>query len=389
VEGGAPHRPPPPEQFVEDLSTLPLSEYGLFDRSIVVDPVRRGIQVMIGRGCPYRCTYCCNEALRDLYPRGRGHVRVPSVGYAIDRLQGLRRQYPAAGHVDFADDLPVAEKGWYLEFATACRESIGLPCRICVRAECVDEDIVDARKESGCDRSFMGLAGGHEQYRTEHLNGNHTNRTLIRASKRLRRAGIKLHTFSMVGFPFETMEQMRSRCELNRAVGPQEGVCTFFFPFPGTRLYQVCRRARLLPDERDAAGITNFHTRPAFRMTFAEEADCIRMNNKTNDCLTKPYMRTHYRPAAVRRPILFFTLFHAKKRIERMYHRHPMTGWPSRRAVLVEGYRLLRNRLRGRERMCPHARGWPVPMGRGDGGKAPAGEAARGPDRSRCNEGRA
>lgn len=304
-DGSIRKNPPPP--FVHDINSLAPPDYSLYDRAAVVNP-QGHLFVMLGRGCPYNCHYCCNKALQGVYETGHGYFRVPSVEYSVRFLETLVRQYPEAKAIEFEDDLLIANREWFLKFATEYRKRIGLPYRVCVRVECVKPDIVAALKESGCHRVLLGLESGNETFRKEYLNRGYTNRMLVEKCRMLRKADLDLFTFNIVGFPREGEREMRDTLLLNRQAKPDGGVCTFFYPYRHTRLYEICEEHGLLLDESELSGITNYNTRPAIRMSPELTKACAGYQKQISDYLEHRRLlwRIRHRPGVLPAPLKKF-----------------------------------------------------------------------------------
>jgi radical SAM superfamily enzyme YgiQ (UPF0313 family) len=266
-------------QFISDLSQLEFPDYTVFDKDVV--QLVSSLNLMLSRGCPYSCNYCCNKAIKAVYPSTTGYFRVPSVEHSIGLIEEVIGQYPETRYIDFEDDLLIAKKSWFLSFANEYQKRIALPYRANVRTECIDVDIVKALKESGCDLVFLGLESGNEELRKRVLNRHYSNSQIIEKSRMIKNAGIMLFTFNMVGLPFETKQHLQDTFELNKKIGTDCGECTFFYPFPGTELYEVCKREGLLKEGMETEEMpTNFSTRPVLRLTPEQEKESIRARKK-------------------------------------------------------------------------------------------------------------
>ena len=290
-------------QFITDLDTLEFPDYSLFDHDVTFS-VGSHLSVILSRGCPYSCHYCSNPVLRDVYPSQRGYCRVHSVEYGIRLLEHLVKTFPEAEGFGFEDDLLISRKKWFFEFADEYRKRIGLPYRINVRAEDIDDEIVEALQKSGCFLTLLGVETGNEDFRKEILNRHHSNAELIQKAKLLRKAGIKIFSFNIVGFPFEEKQHLRDTVRINKKIKPDDGVCTFFYPLPGTKLYEMCREEGLLCSERDLEMPTNYNTYPLIPTSLGQREACI----KTQKELKKYFKRTtirkiHRRVARNRRKI--------------------------------------------------------------------------------------
>ena len=290
-------------QFVPDLSDIDFPDYSVFDRSLVTN--NKSLYIMLSRGCPYNCNYCCNGAKRGVYSSSKGYFRIPSVEYSIGLIEKVIVHYPETEYIGFEDDLLIANKTWFESFAREYRERIKIPYRMCVRVECITPDIARALKKSGCSRASVGLESGNDRLRSELLNRKHSNNLLMEKCQIIKDAGIDLFTFNIVGFPFETKEQMGQTLELNKKIDPNEGLCTFFYPYRGTELYRICQENNLLKTDDEMIEITNYNTKPSVKMTAAGERDCIYFQRKISNYLWQQKELTEISrlPGLIRKPL--------------------------------------------------------------------------------------
>lgn len=246
---------------------------------------------MLSRGCPYNCYYCCNRALSSVYPSSTGYYRLPSVEYSIKLLEKMLGQYPEITFFDFEDDLLIANKVWFLSFADEYQKRINLPFRICARIECIDKDIVKALRNCGCEKVFVGLESGNEYIRNTVLNKNFSNSSLLEKCAMIKTAGLELYTFNIVGLPFEREKEMKDTYDLNLSVSPDFGVCTFFYPYKSTELYNICRENNLLKSTEEMLEITNYNTRPGIKMPPELEKICYYYQKKISRYLNRNTVR--------------------------------------------------------------------------------------------------
>jgi len=323
--------------FVADLSTLDFPDYSVFDNFLVCN--NSYLLVMLSRGCPYSCSYCCNDAKRSIYRSSAKYFRVPSVEYAISLIEKLVAQYPKAKFIQLEDDLLIANKDWFESFAEQYAKKIKIPYKCCVRTEYITPDIAKAMKSSGCMQAMIGLESGNEYLRNNLLNRKYSNDLFIEKTKILKDEGIELFVFNIVGFPFETAAQMQDTLNLNKQISPDYGVCTFFYPYKGTELYSLCERDGLLKSEKDARMITNYNTRPAIKLTNVKENECIYFQRRITNYLVWQFLLSKYKKFAIShspfKKIVYFVYLwfdlYIKRRLSGIVHNSPILyAWYSK-----------------------------------------------------------
>jgi len=237
-----------------DLAALPFPDYDIFSRDGSFDGVNSSIfgpkgklvlPVMTGRGCPYRCTYCCNTPILENWRSKKTFLRKYEPEAMVDELERLRDQYNV-GYFEFWDELFLSNLKFVRAFFEIYQERIRLPFSINSRVEVMNEEFCHTAAEAGCHTIWFGIESGDEEYRARMLGRKMTNKQVIRAADNCRKAGIFRLTFNIVGAPLETAANMRKTLELNRRIAPE-----FFFFFPyiplrGTPLYKIAEKEGLL-----------------------------------------------------------------------------------------------------------------------------------------------
>ncbi len=248
-----PVRPP-----VNDLDKLPFWDRDLFDYDKIFKETGRAalfhephnMAVAAARGCPWTCTYCSNEGYLRLYKGMGRYPRVRSVDDVMAELKELAARYPIA-KFEFWDEVFGVNPRWMDEFAvTYKREFPNTPYTCFLRIEQTkSEKLLKNLADSGCSMVLMGTESGDEEYRKKYLGRTMTNASLIEGYRRLRENGIETTSLNMMGLPFETVENMRRTIDLNRSMEP-DVMCIFVFqPFPGTILYDICKKEGYLPED--------------------------------------------------------------------------------------------------------------------------------------------
>jgi len=218
-----------------------LDEYPFPDRSLYDDLNQLGDRkvrnVITSRGCPFHCTFCFEDAMRDMY-KGKGkYVRIREIDRAIDECKRLLAETNAE-IIYFADDVFGMKKQWLYDFLEVYKKEVNVEFICLVRADIVASDEQYAYKlaEAGCKSVFFGIESGNENLRNKVLNKQLTDKQILDAAKLLHDAGITFRTYNIVGLPDETLEDAFSTVELNIKIKADYPWCSIFSPFPGTEL---------------------------------------------------------------------------------------------------------------------------------------------------------
>ena len=162
----------PLRPLVSDLSALAFPSYGHadsyaieHDRLVAHDPLAavRDYRVYTSRGCPFRCAYCYNSTMRQLY-QGKGrYYRVRPAESVLDELESAQQRNPALHKIIFDDDVFVADTGWLDAFLPRYQQSIGLPFECMLHPNMLDAEYLERLKSAGLRHLQVGIEAGSEQ----------------------------------------------------------------------------------------------------------------------------------------------------------------------------------------------------------------------------------
>jgi len=235
-----PVRPP------EDLTRLPSFPWNLFPQ---IADGQGYLYVTAVRGCPYTCTYCCNIAYLKLYKQS--YIRSRPIDQVVEELDYLKRNYKF-NMFYFGDDMIFSNREYAEELFLAVGK-IGKPYGCMGRVESIDKKMADHLYDTGCKYVAMGIECGDENFRKKYLNRFMTNDQIRTAFKLLHKRDIKTTSFNMVGWPFPgEAERTRATIALNREIKPGSVQVTWFYPFPGTKLYEHCVKNDLIDPNASA-----------------------------------------------------------------------------------------------------------------------------------------
>ena len=251
---------------LQDINSFFLPDYTLFDYSKIISNNGGCFPMMLSRGCPYNCNYCCNHAFRQIYPNKSEYVRFPSVERAMNIIESNLRLYPDARKIALADDTFTLNKKWLLDFCKVYKEKIGLPFLCNARVETIDEEVARCLKDAGCISIDFGVETGNEWLRKYVLNRKHSNEQIKKVFRIIRKEKIKSFSFNMFGLPFETAKMAKETFDLNLELNPDFGKCFYFYPYPGTKLYEKCLEYAMLLDNIESR--SGYLESPCLKETF-------------------------------------------------------------------------------------------------------------------------
>lgn len=258
-----------------DLDRFPAPDYSLdghfvywegalrpLTREILLERLDRLYMTIDARGCPLRCTYCCNSQMARRFDWTV--LRRKSVPRMMEEIRGVLHRYPEIEGVKLSDDafgdLPL---DYIREFAEQYKKAVGLPLGIpgfsprnLTRGKL--EPLVDA----GLVYVRLGIQSGSPRIRK--LYGRHdTNEEIVRAVEEVQRCmppierlKLDLITDNPWEDPSDSVESIRL---LQRLSKPYELAVFSLTLFPGTPLHLKARREGLLDDEGNLVYRKHFH----------------------------------------------------------------------------------------------------------------------------------
>jgi len=236
----------PSRELITDLDSIPYADRDLFDYPWLFNERKGVATLMASRGCPNSCSYCANKALRNLYQNQGAYVRFRSVANVINEVKQVRAKYPFIKRLQFDDDILFMKKKWAEEFVEHFRKEVGLPFCCNIHPTLCREDIIRMLAKAGCYELRIGLESGNEKIRSEVLNRHMDNDTIIQAFNLARSCGIRVKSFNMIGIPHENADRILDTIKLNAKAQVDDIQHSIFHPYPGTRLFDLCREENLI-----------------------------------------------------------------------------------------------------------------------------------------------
>ncbi|MFA5014851.1 MAG: radical SAM protein [Actinomycetota bacterium] len=254
----------PARHFIEELDNLPFLERDSHLHRKQYSPDTISL-IITGRGCPYACTFCASEKI------WKRKVRFRSPFNIVDEINIVYKKY-GSRHFKFRDDTFTLNKQRALEICELLiRQKLPITWQCETRADCLDEELVRKMKEAGCIGVSIGVESGSERI-LKYIEKGETKEKIAEGIKLLRKFGINVSTFMMIGFPTETEEEMEETMKFVKKLSPNHIILSILTPYPGTKIYDDSLRLGLLKDDSFWEGW--FHQSP--EMGIAENKERFR-----------------------------------------------------------------------------------------------------------------
>lgn len=248
----------PAAPFRTDLDELPFTNYRHWESW--VNPNDRTLRVVVGRGCPYSCTYCSNHALRRVQA-GR-YVRFRSPGNILAEIRMIVDRYPDLKAIYLEVETIGASVPWALqlcdslaEFNSVRERPIAFRANLAVTTQLVQQEdqlhsLLSAFQRANLLTINVGLESGSERIRAEILRRPpYTNAALIKFCSVARQYGISVVLYTLIGVPTETPADAVETSTVARACDPLDLAKSIFYPYPGTRLHELSTEMQLVDPE--------------------------------------------------------------------------------------------------------------------------------------------
>ena len=118
---------------------------------------------MTARGCPYSCTYCCNNLFKRIYQNKGKMLRYKSNDRIISELEYVLAKYPFTEIIQFYDDDFIAGRQEKLiDFSEKYKSRVGLPFKINTSPTSISHSNIDILIDAGLIALETGLQSASE-----------------------------------------------------------------------------------------------------------------------------------------------------------------------------------------------------------------------------------
>ncbi|HNW35106.1 MAG TPA: radical SAM protein, partial [Candidatus Ozemobacteraceae bacterium] len=250
-----------PRSYIKNISSLPIpifeSTLQKYNYEGSATPEAFTWIMLSARGCPFQCTYCASDKI----------VRFRSPEHVLEEIRAVKMKYGITRFC-FEDDSFTLHKERFHRLCEMLRaEKTTWICN--TRVDLIDEPMIRLMKESGCVGIAIGIETGSPKTlaaisKKISFDMIHKAITLLKAYK------ILVSGYFMIGFPWETREDMKQTIALMSRSNLDYFHLSVVTPLPGTQLFRSLIASGKL--NLDTIDWKNFHQGSPY-MNFSDYSD--------------------------------------------------------------------------------------------------------------------
>jgi radical SAM superfamily enzyme YgiQ (UPF0313 family) len=231
----------PPRPFIENLDSLPfpawhllpMGNYTLFGKKTVI------CHMMSSRGCPFQCIFCSSSLFFGKKYRARTAKNV------VDEMECLISKYNPES-IEFSDD-EFTLNGKRVEdiCSEIKRRGLDVWWACSSRVDTISTSLLKKMRAAGCFLIYFGIESGSQRI-LNYIKKGISIEQVRKAVRWTREAGIKTLGSFIIGFPDETKEEIEKTVRFSKELKLDYAQFSIATPYPGTELYEMAKRKRLL-----------------------------------------------------------------------------------------------------------------------------------------------
>jgi anaerobic magnesium-protoporphyrin IX monomethyl ester cyclase len=246
--------------IIKDISTLPFIDFSIFDAEVYIDSSKKGthdtlpiprekiraLPVNTARGCVANCGFCYHVFKGKKY-------RYRSPDSIMGEIKHLINKY-SLNYIQFWDELTFFSKKQADAFAQKILdENLHFywvaDCRANLFTSEDDIPLIHKMKQAGCCALGYSLESSSSEI-LQAMNKKTTVAQFSRQTQILHKAGLKVLTSLVLGYPQETPETIRATydCCIENKIYPSTG---YLLPQPGSEIYNYAIQHGYITDEEE------------------------------------------------------------------------------------------------------------------------------------------
>ena len=250
--------------YEQKLDLFPFPDWSIYGETAFYKPfngvVYKYDDFEMSRGCPYKCSYCINVQLQEIYKiaGSASYHREKSIDRVIREVKHAIEVYDIE-FLKFWDETFLLMSNERLEeFGERYSSEVGLPYVIETTGQSITEFSAKILQKTNCKSASLGMETGSPDMRKGLLHKPVGNEVYVKAFKIMEEHGIQKVSFNMIGLPNESEIDLFRTIGLNRLVGTFTQAVGIFYPYKGTPIRDMMVRQGWMDDDFELKDLKDY-----------------------------------------------------------------------------------------------------------------------------------
>ena len=256
----------PRTTWIEDLDSLPFPARDLLPLEkyfAAKTPMAyhwrnvRNVPIISSRGCPHRCAFCSS------WRHWGQRFRKRSADNVIAEIRHLKEDHHI-GELKWQDDNLTIDRQRAREiFSKMIDRGLAMPWNTPngIALWTLDEELMRLMKKSGCYEISLAVESGDPVSFQRYVGKPFSLDKAREVARLARKLGITTVGYFIIGFPGETLAQIRRSMDFALDLGIDYLSPFIYIPIPGSRLWEECLADGLISEQYDYEKSNNFFER--------------------------------------------------------------------------------------------------------------------------------
>ncbi len=259
-------------ELIEDINSIPFparellpAEKYSFEFPIVNMQGKYFAEMILSRGCPFKCKFCCS-------PRNwMGKIRFRNIENIISEIESLLQNNYFFIH--FIDDVFNLIDNRVIELCEIIlKKRLNFKWSCIIRADLVKKNILKLMKKAGCVQVQVGIESG-EQKILDIMGKNVKLEEIRKGFSLIKSVGLQSKGFFIIGYTEETRESIIKSIKFAKLIEPTYITISIFTPYPESFIFKALKEKNLLLTENWSDYV--FYKTPVFKNKFLSSRDIV------------------------------------------------------------------------------------------------------------------
>jgi len=254
----------PVRPYEQNLDFFPFPDWTIYSEAAFYKPylghVYKYGDFEMSRGCPYKCSYCVNVQLQEMYKMASpgGYHREKTIDRVIREIKYAMDVHKIEFMKFWDETFLLMDQQRMQEFCDKYSSEIGLPYVIETTAQSITDFSAKVLRKTNCKSVSLGMETGSPDMRKGLLHKTTSNEVYVKAFQLLREHGVSGVSFNMIGLPNESQEDIFRTIALNKLVGSFTQKVGIFYPYKGTPIRDWMAQSGWMGDDHELQSLKNY-----------------------------------------------------------------------------------------------------------------------------------